>query len=674
MIILPSGLPTSDVWKVTNNAYKCVDAATMLSQSDEDCHLYVQRLFWERPPESECFAPNFALPIDSILLIREDLTGPDMTARPSGNRIPFIIRNHGGYTTGEEIALPRINITSWTASPVLLPTIWRNPDSTGGDVPGRWLLMRPYFPPHKVSLRGLESSLEPLDHFNVISATALRFQFGSRRQIHGILFYRPHFGRHNHFSHDTWTSHSTIEHGVQVLILPGESETYTKVFDNLTSTDYSEPEEELCRPWWDQEYRGGIPCVANVDSPVQAREVFVRWSGHMTHIQLLDSPIIRPSAWELADFPGMTFSWGFKANRILRDNPQILTEIPNLTEADLGKTEFDFIGNLSTGIRFKHPLGRGIEEEEYLNYDFFNETSRRNPYHRIDYYTALCLNFFDDEDDHRTMGDTWELQSFATNFNARRYNPNFSIRTDGEGNSQQFFATRDVDDNQFYAANRALLKWYYAPETNSWKSNHTRPSTDDQLRILVTLPEVQVVCGCINPMSVPATANKPIFRTVNNEIRFHPGLYENYIVPWRVLIEGRANNHARTQWELMDEFALEHCSARAFTYFSYPRPVRFIRITIQDWYGNSLLDDMRDDYLYRDDARRGHYDGFSAVAPPASEVIRWQTGDNLGTLLEMPNHDGLRAEWNFWKERTIQSIWKAIYIPPFLFFGDNGER
>jgi len=32
-----------------------------------------------------------------------------------------------------------------------------------------------------------------------------------------------------------------------------------------------------------------------------------------------------------------------------------------------------------------------------------------------------------------------------------------------------------------------------------------------------------------------------------------------------------------------------------------------------------------------------------------------------------------RTEWQRWKDRTIQSLFKAIYLPPFLFFGDNGE-
>ena len=237
----------------------------------------------------------------------------------------------------------------------------------------------------------------------------------------------------------------------------------------------------------------------------------------------------------------------------------------------------------------------------------------------------------------------------------------------------------------------------YAPETNSWKSNHTRPSTQDQLRLLVTLPEVQLVRGCINPMSVPAIFNKPTFfmrNTGNSTFRFDPGVYEDYLVPHRVLIEGRANNNVRTKWELMDEFTLEHFSARAHVYFSYPRHVKHIRITVQDWYGNSLMDDMRDDYFqffsgdtWQNPVAGRHYDAHSSVY--ANYVVRRGEDYSIGRCLdELPttpifiswgnttpaNFLPARAEWQRWKDRTIQSLWKGIVIPPFLFFGDNGEE
>jgi hypothetical protein len=268
-------------------------------------------------------------------------------------------------------------------------------------------------------------------------------------------------------------------------------------------------------------------------------------------------------------------------------------------------------------------------------------------------------------------------------FDTNWYNSNLETRIEeNNGWDRVIYSTRDVGDNRFYVANKILLKWYYAPETNTWKSNHTRPSTHDQMRIIIELPEVQSVRGCINPMSVPATFNKPVFYTParssgtlspTDEIRFSPGLCEDFMVPWRVLIEGRANNHVRTKWELMDEFTLEHCSARAHTYFSYPRRVKYIRITIQDWYGNNLLDEMRKDFIYGSTVLQGHYDKYSALAPPALDVVLRGVADHIGTFLETSGYERLQSEWQRWRERTIQSIWKGIYIPPFLFFGDNGE-
>jgi len=145
-------------------------------------------------------------------------------------------------------------------------------------------------------------------------------------------------------------------------------------------------------------------------------------------------------------------------------------------------------------------------------------------------------------------------------------------------------------------------------------------------------------------------------------------------VPWRVLVEGKADNNVRTPWELMDEFALEHFSARAHTYFPYPREVKFIRITIQDWYGNTLMDDIKNDYVYNDPGTQhkttlGHYDKYSAVNPDARSLVLHHSPHNIGTMMASADYTALQAEWQMWKDRTIQSLWKGIYIPPFLFFG-----
>jgi len=252
----------------------------------------------------------------------------------------------------------------------------------------------------------------------------------------------------------------------------------------------------------------------------------------------------------------------------------------------------------------------------------------------------------------------------------------------------------------FYIANKSLLKWYYAPETNSWKSNYTRPSTQDQLRLLVTLPHVQLVRGCINPIALPAIFNKPTFvYDYPPAFTFDPCVYGDYLLPWRVLIEGRADNRTRTPWELMDEYTLDHFSARAHVYFSYPRHVKYIRITVQDWYGNTLMDDSLNDYFY---AKRVYYQNTTSLAQGerfdmhssihaipavrsndhytvrrclAEGVVSAMTVASLGSGPNLQTIDFAlaKAEWEEWRSRTIQSIWKGIAIPPFLFFGDNGE-
>jgi hypothetical protein len=104
------------------------------------------------------------------------------------------------------------------------------------------------------------------------------------------------------------------------------------------------------------------------------------------------------------------------------------------------------------------------------------------------------------------------------------------------------------------------------------------------------------------------------------------------------------------------------------------------------------MDDMLDDYFYpasssvtASNLQRGHFDEYSSIY--ANYIVR--NGDKYtirkcldetpitlsrlsggaATLDFMP----AKEEWRRWKKRTIQSMWKGIYIPPFLFFGDNGE-
>jgi hypothetical protein len=308
----------------------------------------------------------------------------------------------------------------------------------------------------------------------------------------------------------------------------------------------------------------------------------------------------------------------------------------------------------------------------------------------LDYYTAQCL-VVETNSHTEELGDTWRLKGTAFNSTDGGGSGHGSIRWDQfysnlSGPDPDGFITRLVDDCEFYIANKSLLKWYYSPETNSWKSNHTRPSSVNQFRILVTLPESQLVRGCINPMSVPATFNKPTFMKgtyYTTEYVFMPGLFEHYLVPWHVLIEGKTEESSKNKWELMDEFTLEHFSARSNTYFSYPRKVKYLRITVQDWYGNSLMEDMRGDYIYGSDNYYSstttpgrHYNEYSALMPRAYDIVRYGSGANIGEFLDdtiNETYATIRVDWQKWKARTIQSLWKGIYIPPFLFFGDNGE-
>jgi len=86
------------------------------------------------------------------------------------------------------------------------------------------------------------------------------------------------------------------------------------------------------------------------------------------------------------------------------------------------------------------------------------------------------------------------------------------------------------------------------------------------------------------------------------------------------------------------------------------------------------MDDMKSDYVYNDPGTQhkttlGHYGKYSAVEPDARSLVLHHSPHNIGTMMESGDYTALQAEWQMWKDRTIQSLWKGIYIPPLLFFG-----
>ena len=169
--------------------------------------------------------------------------------------------------------------------------------------------------------------------------------------------------------------------------------------------------------------------------------------------------------------------------------------------------------------------------------------------------------------------------------------------------------------------------------------------------------------------------------------KFDPKLFDEYLVPWHILVEGRRDDKPVTKWEFMDEFTLEHFSARAHAYFSYPKEVKFIRLTIQDWYGTTLMDDVRKDWFYPMPSGSGesppsyHWGEYSHLY--AGHTVRKGYDYTVGRCLDespMTQVQGMtldfqaaHEEWKQWKAKVMQSLWKSIYIPPFLFFGANGE-
>jgi len=743
MIISPTPRTTINILHATNNAYKCVDLAYMFSQTEEDCNLWVQKLFWERDEDDPFEAPNFSPRTRNLMLIRDDLAGID----PESNEgidvpyLPFILSNFGGYTIGGESTPVFLNETElnnlWyrKASPILtcFPP-WSEefvrPSVEVLNAFWKWGMTRSYFPLHTCRMiptvkKGgsgydyleVTGARDDMNDFNIITSRVIRLSFGDKRQIHAMLLYRPRDGFFNDW-HET--EKGTFYIGYSPYQCPGKLEQREVQLLNVSefSGDYNllfsytgnaEPPEEVTEKRWDVPsqncgvpvYDGGVPVIVSLESPVSEREVFLRWTGHLTYIQLLDSPIIPIKEWTMPEFPDMTYMWQFEADRLIAEDPSLLLD----PDAKPGKQDFEFIGDFSTGIRFVHPC-KPLEEYRRLPIsgedwrDPWQPFIEEHPYMGIDYYSARCEWFGIGEDETKKgQGDIWLLEDFGRHkildntvliYDVDRFNPSINDWVEGEGINKRYLSLRDVGDNKYYEANKALLKWYYDPYTNTWKSNFGRPSTEDQLRFLIDLGEPQLVRGCLHPMSVPATWNKPVFwtNTYVNTFQFYPGLFEDYIVPGRVLIEGKPDLNPLTPWELLDEYSLQYFAADAHVYFSYPRRARIIRITIQDWYGTTLMDDVRNDWFYYGSkewwggARVDHWGEYSNVY--ANRTVRLGSDYTVGRCIDelvttrlvngiTPDFLGARIEWAKWKARTIPSLWKQIYWPPMIFFGNNGE-
>jgi hypothetical protein len=755
MIISPSPGVTTNVLHAVRNAYKCTDLVSMLSQSEEDCNLYLQKLYWARDPEDPFEAPNFMVPARNLMLIREDLAGIDPASEKPldgyGSRdIPYILFNQGGDATGNELLT--VEEEAWANryasydSGQRIKSWWDPTMRDGGDYGytaedlgsayhdafWRWVLFRSYYPfgPFRLLHHKTGSELD-LNDFKIDTAQVIRLQFGEERKIHAVLFYRP---REGFIAEYADCQKRREDRAVQLLRLPPYSDTYEPVFDSKTSAKFQEPSDEVIAtkdlgliscgyygPYLQRKYEGGVPCVVNLDTPIPARELFLRWSGHMEHFQILDSPVIENAEWILSDHPEMEHPWPFLTERLKKENPELQTMMDEFG-FDPGRSKYVTVGDLYTGIRFASPTNPPKEDIPSDSYDYSRITNlvKKYPYWAVEKYSALCEWFGEGiyEQEPGSGGDIWTFENWGRPPRehlaydipqGELYDPHWfheSISSGTEGGTgdsyydpdRRYFCTRDVGDNRYYTANKSLLKWYFVRETNSWKSNHTRPSTEDQMRLTVSFKEKQLVRGCINPMSNPATWNMPTFWadiTYNQSFfKFEPYLYDHYLVPWRVLIEGRADDHVRTKWELMDEYTLQHFSTRAHTYFSYPREVQYIRITIQDWYGTTLMEDQREDYFQKaslqgsstSPAQADHWQEYSNIYAP--QVVRRGRDYTIGRCMDelvttpipgasgssyIPDFKLAREEWQTWKARTIQSLWKTIYIPPFIFFGPHGE-
>ena len=621
MIISPNALTTVNVLHAVNNSYKCTDQVYLLSRSKDDCNLYLRRLYWERDPNDTYIPPDFSTSKQGILLIRDDLVSaecleecPTPTSDNVVNRA-FVRHNQNGYCFGGEIIDSVIRQTTAGVLPLLRPT-GVSPSNAEDLHELSWFrLTRPYIQNRDLrmfisffsNLINTALTVDNLRDLDILTAYAQRLQFGDERKVCAVLYYKPA---------------GTV---VQLMTLPQFSGTYDLVFDDRTAKDYKEPSGV------------SVPCFVNLDRPVTAKELFLRWTGNLSHIQVLDTPIIRYGSWEFAD--ESTFDWDFLAERSTYV-PLYGPDESGTTDAPDTTIKYGFTGGLETGIRFEHPLDDSL-------------------YSGLNYYSSFEVS-----------SDVWELRNFQCNpTSAYRANLEEHIIPKDTDGTELSWVIRPTDDNRAYMANKSLLHGYHSWETGGWRSNHRQPSTPNQLRFLVTFPQVQFIRGCFNPVSdVAVTEGKPYFYKEGSIYRFEPGLYGNYLVPWHVLIEGRPDLKFKTKFQLIDEYTLEHFRADTHTHFSYQMPVKQLRITVQDWYGTTLLDDLKSDYIYM--KGNWHYGEYSALEPHACNVVCGRSSDNVGTFLNNPDpkYDSLRAEWDLWKRRTIQSIWKGIYIPPFVFF------
>jgi hypothetical protein len=148
MIISPNALTTTNILHAVNNAYKCTDEVYMFAQFEEDCHLYLQKLYWERDPEDDFTAPNFTLPLRTLMLLGEDLINVDLESDLdiTARLVPFRTAMQNGYALGDEWLGFAVQ-SSTDFMPVLSPHSYSG-SLIVGDVFWWFLLTRSYFAPH----------------------------------------------------------------------------------------------------------------------------------------------------------------------------------------------------------------------------------------------------------------------------------------------------------------------------------------------------------------------------------------------------------------------------------------------------------------------------------------------------------------------------------------------
>jgi len=923
MIISPAAFQTVNVLHGVHNAFKCTDEVYMFSQSEEDCHLYVQKSYWGRDPRDDFVAPNFVEYRDNLFIIRPDLVGYPKDSMWEGDIIstdtssqsgsgdsgwwgsgdgvidlgrrgyggPLVAFDREGYRFGAGLDPVPVRVGQYRM--VLPPNnlgplpAFRHESQTVSSQGLLWwfLMTQSYFLPQ--SLRLMKCPDPAVDctyqrwipntqtwfpnrfmpyhaapNFSNIKSCGLSWmdaiapsiKFGDERVVHAILLYRPHEGvlpgtTYTCWSWGSWTVHwmpetwpgNTPDGGrdeefknIQLLGAPEYSERYNVLFD-LSERRYRGPDKADQRlivggteAEFGGSYIGGTPEIIRLQYPLSLRELYLRWTGSLSHFQLIDSPLLEISDWYLSEFPENKYRWQREEAREIARNPANLLqegrcygvdcdEEDHLEAAanfdpfaELGLMDFEYTGDFERGITFAHPCDRArwseysyaqnrFERPEVKdgnptgNVEFTYTPSRLNPYAGVDYYAAKCEQWVTaSESERATTGDVWSFLNLLEGYFVRVHNGwswgSEEYRLKGrpicpyDAANADLFPTRvlinwwqtlpfedvygawdanayddclahtsemvhdrmrtvhirDVSDNRLYEMNKALLKWYYNYEDNSWKTNATRHSTSDQLRFIVELRAPREVIGVINPMSNPATFNRPTFfgeqsrmydtqktglRTSNFLI--HPGLFEHYNAPYKVLLESKLTDSPQEQWALMDEYTLDLFSTRAHTYLSYPRRAKYIRITIQEWYNTAaLLSDLKKSYFQTQNKFSRGYGGtlfeshnqcspsdWSETTPVDHGRVNPLAGRDLGEYtsafgrstitggeewtigrlldnppdwsdttnhlpdiknIDMPNFlEGAREEYERWERLTLPSLWKAIYIPPFIFFGDN---